>query len=105
MRIKRYVSCLLASCMILGLAGCGDKDSSKGDSKEGSTKASTSATTDDADSADYPTESSLKGEGPADPKASAGDATADNSAQLFFQNHAHALRFGLDCQVPHGGEQ
>ena len=25
MRIKRYVSCLLASCMILGLAGCGDK--------------------------------------------------------------------------------
>ena len=86
MRIKRYVSCLLASCMILGLAGCGDKDSSKGDSKEGSTKASTSATTDDADSADYPTESSLKGEGPADPKASAGDATADffTLVHLFF---------------------
>ncbi len=68
--------------MILGLAGCGNKDSSKGDSKEGSTKASTSATTDDADSADYPTESSLKGEGPADPKATASDATADSSAQL-----------------------
>ena len=70
--------------MILGLAGCGEKNSSKGDNTEGKTEKAAGATTDDAEpvDVDYPTESSLKGEGPADPKASAGDATADNSAQL-----------------------
>ena len=81
MRFKRFTAGILAGIMIMGLGACGKEESSKKESAENkATGEAVEETSEEA--ADLPSESSLKGTGPASPGDSSESAEGGDSAQL-----------------------
>ena len=81
MKFRRFTAGILAGIMVMGLAACGKEEKSDNNTTEAvATGEATEETVEEQ--ADLPTESSLKGTGPASPGDASEEGTSDNSAQL-----------------------